>query len=257
MSQQVHTGNEVTTPSALLTEGLELHAAGNLPVAAQHYRQSLSLHSQNPDALLLLGIIARQQQQFENAIALIKAAIEMRPAAHYYLNLAQVYRDAGRLEEAETACRKVVALSPLDATAHCALAEVLIECRSFAAALRCYQEALAINPRFARAHSGIGNILCKQGNFSAAAASYRQALALAPDRAEYHFRLGYALHRMSDYSNARASFARALTNWRAHRNPAAAAGSSSNYSGNPFRQRSASWAAVIDRVIAALTDQKR
>lgn len=255
MSQRVQAANEITTPSALLSEGLKRHAAGNFAIAAQRYRQSLNLHSRNPDALLLLGIIARQLLQFENAIALIKAAIEMRPAPHYYLNLARVYRDAGRLAEAETACRKAVALSPLDAAAHYALAEVLIECRSFAAALRCYQEALAINPAFARAHSGTGNILCKQGNFSAAAASYRRALALAPSRAEFHFRLGYALHRMGDSRNARASFARALTNWRAHDRHAA--GSPSNHPENPFRQQSASWAAVIDRVIAALTDQKR
>lgn len=254
MSQQVHTGIEITTPSALLAEGLERHAAGNFATAAQRYRQSLNLRSQNPDALLLLGIIARQLLQFENAIALIKAAIKMRPAPHYYLHLARVYRDAGRFAEAETVCRRAIALSPLDATDHCALAEVLIDCRSFAAALHYYQQALSVNPALARAHSGIGNILCKQGNFSAAAACYRRALSLAPQRAEFHFRLGYVLHRIGDSRNARASFARALTNWRAHDDRHAAR---SNAAANPFWQHSASWAGVIDRVIAALTDQKR
>jgi tetratricopeptide (TPR) repeat protein len=201
---------EISTPSALLAEGLKRHAAGNFAAAARCYQQALNQTPRNPDALLLLGIIARQTQQFKEAIALTKAAIEQRPAAHYFLNLAHAQRGAGNLAEAEVACRKALALAPHDAAMHCWLGEILLEIESYDAARRCCEDALAIQPGFARAHHGIGNILCRQGDCAGAAASYRRAIALDSRRAEFHFGLGYALHRLGEGRDARAAFIAAL-----------------------------------------------
>ncbi|MGC2161039.1 MAG: tetratricopeptide repeat protein [Silvibacterium sp.] len=200
----------VANPPALLAQGLRLHASGKLAAAAHCYQQSLDISSQNPDALLLLGILARQTRHFSEAIALTQAAIAQRPAAHYFLNLAYAQRAAGNLAGAEESCRSAISLAPNDAAAHCWLAEILLDREEYADAQRSCEHALAAQPGFARAHHGIGNILCRQGDFAAAAACYRQAIMLAPRQAEFHFGLGYALNRLGDTRKARAAFTTAL-----------------------------------------------
>jgi tetratricopeptide (TPR) repeat protein len=210
MPQPLQAKFEICVLPAQLAEGLKHHGAGNFIAAAQCYQQSLSQNPHNPDALLLLGIIARQTRHFPQAIALTQAAIEQRPAAHYFLNLAHAQRAAGNLREAEQACRASLALTPKNATSHCWLAEILLDREEFAAAQRSCEDALAVHPNFARAHHGVGNILCRQGDFAAAANSYRRAIALGPRQAEFHFGLGYALHRLGDSRGARAAFATAL-----------------------------------------------
>lgn len=210
MAQQIQAELEVSTPSALLAKGLKYHGRGNLASAARCYQESLNLSPHNPDALLLLGIIARQTRQFEQAIALTSAGIQQRPAAHYFLNLAHAQRGAGNLADAEKACRKALALAPQDPAMHCWLAEILFDCEAYAAAHRCCEDALAIQPDFARAHHSIGNILCRQSDFASAVPSYRRAIALCPDQAEFHFGLGYALQRLDDHRSAKAAFTTAL-----------------------------------------------
>jgi tetratricopeptide (TPR) repeat protein len=210
MPRRIYANMDISTPSALLAEGLKRHAAGNFAAAARCYQQTLQQSPRNPDALLLLGIIARQTLQFKEAIALTKAAIEQRSAPHYFLNLAHAQRGAGNLAEAEKACRKALALAPADAAAHCWLAEILLEIGSYDAARRCCDDAVVLQPNFARAHHGLGNILSRRGDFPAAAASYRRAIALDSHRAEFHFGLGYALHRLGQSRDAHAAFTTAL-----------------------------------------------
>jgi tetratricopeptide (TPR) repeat protein len=193
-----------------LAEGLKHHGTGNLAAAAQCYQRSLHQNPGNPEALLLLGILARQTRHFPQAIALTRAAIEKCPAAHYYLNMAHAQRGAGNLAEAEQACRSALALAPQSATAHCWLGDILLDRENYTDARRCYEDALAVQLNCARAHHGIGNILCRQGDFPAAAASYRQAIALAPQRAEFYFGSGYALNRLGESRKARAAFAKAI-----------------------------------------------
>lgn len=210
MTQQIQAELEVSTPSASLAKGLKYHGRGNLASAARCYQESLSLSPHNPDALLLLGIVARQARQFDQSIALTCAAIQQRPAAHYFLNLAHALRGAGNLADAERACRKALALAPKDAAMHCWLAEILFDSEAYAAAHRCCEDALAIQPDFARAHHSIGNILCRQTDFAAAVASYRRAIACRPDQADFHFGLGYALQRLGDRRSAKVTFTTAL-----------------------------------------------
>ena len=210
MHEQLQAECETGAAATLLAEGLKHHGAGNLAAAAHCYQRSLNQSARNPDALLLLGIVARQTGYFPQAIALTRAAIAQCPTAHYFLNLAHAQRASGNLVEAERACRAALALAPQSAAAHCWLGEIHLNREEYPAAKRCYQDVLAAQPGFARAHHGLGNILCKQGDFAAAATSYRQAIAISPRQAEFYFGLGYALRQMGDSRSARAAFAKAL-----------------------------------------------
>lgn len=210
MSQPHQVEFETATASPLLAQGLKHHGAGNLSAAARCYQQLLDQSAHNPVALLLLGIIARQTQHFSQAVTLTQAAIDQRPVAHYFLNLAHAQRAAGNLSAAEQACRTALTLAPKNTMTHCWLAEILLDREEYAAAQHCCENALAAQPGFARAHHGLGNVLCRQGDFAAAAASYRKAIALTPQQAEFHFGLGYALNRLGDSREARAAFVKAL-----------------------------------------------
>lgn len=207
-----------TAPHALLAEGLRHHGIGDLTAAAHCYQQCLEQPQSKPDALLLLGIVARQTGQFPHAIALTRAAIAARngskPTPHYLLNLAHAHRVAGNLSEAETACRAALGMAPNDPALHCWLAEILLAREDFPAAQQCCDNALALHPGFARAHHSIGNILSRQGRFEEAVGSYGRAIALsrqqAPEQAQFHFGLGYALQRLGNLPHARAAFLRTL-----------------------------------------------
>lgn len=206
-------GEPVAAPASVserLAEGLRLHSAGRLAAAAEYYQQILTANPRHADALLLLGIAARQTGQAHAAVTLTRAAVALRPRPHYHLNLALALRAAGEFQEAEQACRATLALAPHDATLHVTLAEILLDRNQYAAAQAACEATIALRPGLARAHHGMGNIHGKLCQFSQAAACYRQAIALEPKRAESHFGLGYALNRMGDHHGARAALTESI-----------------------------------------------
>lgn len=205
---QAETASHFLSPQ--IAEGLLFHGKGDLASAARSYRDSLNENPRNPEALLLLGILARQTGQFAKSAMLIEAAISLHPTPQGYLNLAHALRAAGNLAEAEQACHAAIDAAPTDAALRCWLAEILLERREYTAARRAYEDALKLHIDFARAHHGLGNVLCREGRFAEAVNCYRRAIALAPRQAEFHFGMGYALQRVGNLRGARASLTRAI-----------------------------------------------
>jgi tetratricopeptide (TPR) repeat protein len=201
--------------SPSLMEGLKHHGGGRLLEAALCYQSVLNpagdTATPDPDALLLLGIVARQSRYFPQAIQLTRAAVEQRPSAvHYMVNLAHSYRCAGEFSEAERWYRSVIARDPLHMRARCWMGEALLECGKHQAAHECYREALGLQPNHGHLHHGLGNVLAKEKRYAEAAASYRRAIECLPAQAEFHFGLGYALGRLGNLPQARRAFNDAL-----------------------------------------------
>jgi Tetratricopeptide repeat len=135
----------------LLKDALEQHRSGRLDEAAQRYRQILFSEPGHADCLHLLGMVAFQQGDAEQAVGLIRRAIEIHPAAaSYYSNLGNVLQSQEKMAEAEA----------------------------------CYRRALDIRPDQAEVHLNLGNILKAQGSVDAALNSYRNARLLDPALAE-------------------------------------------------------------------------
>jgi predicted TPR repeat methyltransferase len=159
--------------------------------------------------------------------------------------LAVEHFGAGRLAEAERACREVLALDPthfdaltmlgliaMRAGRHDIAADVLAravalndgssDChfnRGFAlASLGRFDEAahhltraIEINPAFAEAMIGLGNVRKQLGDLDAAAAQYRRALVLRPDPTA-HYNLANVLLAQGRPEEAVASYRAALGN---------------------------------------------
>jgi tetratricopeptide (TPR) repeat protein len=131
----------------LLKDALEQHRSGRLDEAAQRYRHILSSEPGHADCLHLLGMVAFQRGDAEQAVESIRRAIAIhRTAASYYSNLGNVLQSQEKMGEAEA----------------------------------CYRRALDIRPDQTEVHLNLGNILKAQGVVDAALNSYRSARLLDP-----------------------------------------------------------------------------
>lgn len=235
----------MTLASSLLTAALKHHQAGRLPEAEQLYRQILQADPNQPDALHLLGVIARQVGMNDVAVDLIGHAIQLRgnspdfynnlggayldlkkfaeAAANFrksielkpdyavaHSNLGNALREMKQFDEAIAACRKAVKLNPESADHHVNLANALKERGMSELAMASYQRALERNPHLAVAHNNLANLFKDQGKLERAISSYLQALQLNPASAEMHNNLGNAYSDLGEWEQAIASFQRAL-----------------------------------------------
>ena len=130
-----------------LVEALAHHQAGRLAEAASRYRDVLAAEPRNPDALYLLGILARQAQQPETAIELIRQAIGLRDGvAQFHHHLGAAFLDAGDKESARKAFIRALQLDPRYVDSLLSLANLLAETGDNEAALTCFTAALRLRP---------------------------------------------------------------------------------------------------------------
>ncbi len=149
-----------------LHEALALHRAGRLDEAAQGYRQILVSEPGHADCLHLLGMIAYQSGDHEQAVSLIRAAIAIHAtASSYYSNLGNVLRTQEKLAEAEACFRQSLALRPDQAEVQLNLGNMLKAQGAVDAALTCYRRARSLNPELAEASVAESMTLLLQGEF--------------------------------------------------------------------------------------------
>jgi cytochrome c-type biogenesis protein CcmH/NrfG len=92
---------------------LQHHQHGRLGEAARLYQAILAVQPGHLEALHLLGVVAHQQGDHAQAVALIARVLAgNRNNAMYHANLAEAYRALGRLDEAVVSCRAALRLRP-------------------------------------------------------------------------------------------------------------------------------------------------
>ncbi len=145
------------------------HQSGNLPQAEALYKQVLQAVPNQPDALHLLGLVAKQKGDLKTAILLIRKALAINPNyVEAYVNLGATLQEQDNLVEATD----------------------------------CYRKALALLPNYAEVHSNLGVVLKAQDNLHEAAESFLRAIALKPDFAEAFNNLDALLKEMSEPAEA-------------------------------------------------------
>ena len=187
------------------------HAAGRLSQAERLYRKVLQSYPSQPEALRLLGVIARQAGKHDLAIELIKKAVAARPdhpGAHN--NLGNVLLDLGRTDEAVACFNKSLAVRPDYAEAHYNLGRAFQLTGQRDEAEASYRRALAIQPDYAEAHNNLGNALLDMGRLSEAVASFDQAIAINPRLAEAHYNRANALEALGKLEEAVGGYRQAL-----------------------------------------------
>jgi Tfp pilus assembly protein PilF len=175
---------------AALTHALELVRSGQLAGAEKELRAILAAAPGQPTALHLLGTIALQRGQVDDAIRLVGQAASAQPkSAAIQCDLGFALSLARRFDEAAAHLDAAIALRPEFPEAYLNLGNVERELGHAAAAEAHYRKALEADPKYALAQFNIANLYDERGDYDRALRHYLEAVRLHPGYADAHYNL--------------------------------------------------------------------
>lgn len=121
------------------------------------------------------------------------------------------HHQAGRLSDAETLYRTIIASEPRHFGSLYLLGMIARQRGQSGAAIDLIGRAIAIRPDYAEAHNNIGSAFQDQGNLEQAIFHYRRAISISCGYAQAHNNLGTARKAQGKLPEAVASYRRALT----------------------------------------------
>ena len=168
-------------PQHALQTAMAQHQAGNLPQAEALYKQVLQTLPNQPDALHLLGLVAKQKGDFKTAVQLMRKALAVNPNyVEAYVNLGATLQEQQNLTEAADCYRKAIALRPNYAEVHSNLGVVLKAQDNLHESAQSFVRALELNPSSAETFANLDALLKEMAAPDEALIYYRKVLAISP-----------------------------------------------------------------------------
>lgn len=169
------------------------------------------LEPKNVDVLYSLGRCFYSQDRFPEAETLLLRVLALKPD-HLKAeeNLGLIYGYTSRLDKAEAAFRKAVALAGDESTDEWPfldLAIFLLDQNRAAEAVPLLERATTIAPKSAVCHEKLGRALLGSEDASAGVKELEAAIELDPKNPKFHFELGMAYRTLGAIDKARAEFA--------------------------------------------------
>ncbi|MGB8169477.1 MAG: tetratricopeptide repeat protein [Chthoniobacteraceae bacterium] len=124
--------------------------------------------------------------------------------------LALEQHQSGRLAEAETIYRQILAVQPQHADALHLLGVLVWQAGNGEAGVDLIRQAITVQPHFPAAYDNLGTVLRDLGKGDEAIAAHQQATALNPQRPEPYYNLGNALREKGSLDEALAAYRRAI-----------------------------------------------
>src|SRR5262245_37001520 len=126
------------------------------------------------------------------SLSLTALGAQQRPARNVetLLSEAGALVQAGRLEEAEAATRKIISTHPRSAEAHSLLGVILDQRGQTAEAEKEYGAALGLQPKLVSALSNLGVLLARTNRAAEAIAKFEDVLRIDPKHEGAIFNLG-------------------------------------------------------------------
>ena len=181
-----HPVSDLSRPAGIpetLERARELLAAGQPEQAEALCRQALLTAPDHAEVLHALATIAAQRGEVARAIVFLeRAAGTLNPPAEVFGFLCQLYRSAGRHDEARNAGREALRRPGHSARSAFNLAMVQVESKEFAEATTCLLHALALDPNFPPARLELGHLLLRKGEFKAGWLEYEWRFRLEHTR---------------------------------------------------------------------------
>jgi protein O-GlcNAc transferase len=197
------------TLNQALATAIDHHQAGRWVEASQLYRHILVEDPDHPDALHLLGLLARRAGDERLASQLIQKAISIRPGhPEYHNSLGIGLMNLAKPGEAAVAFRQAIRHAPDLAEAHYNLGNALRQLEDLSGAIEAFQLTVQLRPEIALAHAQLGELLCGQGEIEAGITALQHSLQLAPDKIETLMHLGNALASRGKLVEAESAFGR-------------------------------------------------
>jgi Flp pilus assembly protein TadD len=200
-----------STINESLQAGLEHHRAGRLREAEQMYRDVLSRHPRNAQAIHLLGLIAFQLGRPVDSIQCLRLAAQLdanNPTFH--ADLGDVLRTQGEVTEAIAACQKALELKPDMADVHHCLGVLYKQQDDLERAEQCFRQALAVDPNHAASYGSLGTLLRTADQMTEAQAMFERAVQLSPTNGDYYWNLGLCLYELGQRLEAIACYQQTL-----------------------------------------------
>jgi len=245
-----------TNLAQALQEAARCLQAGETEAAGALLSRILRAVPEQPDALQLMGLIARRHGDAQASESWLRRSLQANPnQPHVHNNLANLFSDLGRIDEAIASYKAAVRLAPSYVDAWINLGLTYAAAKEYAAAIDAYDKALQLAPTTSKAWNAKGlalsaldrlgaaeqalreavklapndmaplnnlaNLLRARGEEAAAARGFEKALALAPQATHLRVGLSGALFNLGRFEEAERQLERALSeepgNLEAHR----------------------------------------
>jgi tetratricopeptide (TPR) repeat protein len=235
----------MTAATAILTEAMGCHNAGEISRAETLYHAVLAQDPGNLAALVYLGAIAlgrgdgaaamsyadralmhgrdhapawnikglaaARLGQAREALDCYERALRLDPGSFdAAANRAAALFSLRRFDEAVKACRLLLRARPDFAAAHCILGNALFESGRLEEAIPSFDAALIHAPRMAEAHNGRANVLRRIGRIEDAIAGYSAAIGCNASFAQAYNNRGVAWQFLRRYEEAVADYDAAI-----------------------------------------------
>lgn len=179
-----------------LNEAMALAQSGKLDAAARALHRILAETPDQPDALQLLGMVARQRGDHAQAVTLFRKSLAARPRQPHVLNnLGNSLLDLGELAGATAAYREALAQLPSFDDARINLALSLIRFDALSEAEATLRPLLDGKRDNGRAWAALGEMRSAADNHAEAIEAYRKALRLVPEHLPWRHNLAVALRQ--------------------------------------------------------------
>ncbi len=222
-------GKPWTPKNGHVRQGDSLAADYKLGAAEDHYRKALQNDPKEAGGYNGLGKIhylkttssnqnVRQarQQYLDRAIQEFMTAIRLQPGyTEAHLNLARVYLDQGRIEEAKEHLATAMTLDPDNSDANMMVGRILLENQNgqeqdVNRAVSFLKKAVIINSGNSSAHYHLGVAYGKRGQYDEALTELQTALYQFRNNAPVHFRMGEIYEMQGNGAAAVNSYKQAL-----------------------------------------------
>ena len=152
------------------------------------------------------ALIFSQQKQFRKALPAMLKAIELQPRQYleyYYFNLAGIYRDLLRHDDALLAYQKTLEIDPSFYKARIGFGEIYLARNLTKKAIREFSAAARLEPKSVKSYSLMGTAHARAGNHQAAVKAFRKVVELDPQLHMVYYTLGISLSHLGQMEEAK------------------------------------------------------
>lgn len=177
--------------------GVAHHHVGQWARAERAFQDALKINPQYAEAAMNLAVLLNDTGRYDAAKALYRDALARlsheknamdaqvsAKIANMHSELAEAYREAGRLDEAVAEYQRALGLQPTFADIRHALAGVLMQRKDYAGAIEQLSRAIEDRPQFVAARVRLGNCFLSRQDKEGAKGHFEQALKLDANNAD-------------------------------------------------------------------------
>lgn len=176
-----HASNRELRFQAYVGLGSASVALGRLDDARENFEQALAIRPNNAETLFSLGLVAKEQDRYQEAVSLFaNAAVRDPTLGEALVELGVIYEILGRHEEAADACWRAVSVIPDDEGALLCLGVARYHLGLFDGAAQAFEAVIERNPDNPRARYSLGLSKLYLEDLEGAMAEYRALKPLDP-----------------------------------------------------------------------------